>query len=419
MNITPVNNVNSRIKRENNNKVAFRAKFNNRKINEEIAKNSKFLPRALTYLGQNDGEILNTLVTAVGTAVVAPIFIAGNPFSKEDKETKWYSAMRQPISAVIAMAMQLSVNKVFNNFMAQQASTGGFGALADLRAMPKANYLKRVIKLEHPEFTKDEIKAEVEVRQNLAEKKMTALLRKEMKDKKIDLKELLDVDAIKDAKKEIGEELKEKYKSELAGKKDKQVKKFLEEKITQNMAEERALQNIEKSINKEATIKWEIRRLAQNHASVDEAIEAIKKASDPKIKEVSENIIERLENIKTYEKSTNAKKAFESVTNLGKNFDEVLHNVKVKKLLRARTADAAKIFANANKWAGIVVSLVTLPISCGLLNWAYPRLMEKWMPKLLPIIHRNDPDWKPESQKVTDSHKIDVDDIDEEGDDED
>ena len=113
MKVTPVNNMNSCRRREQIHSVQFRAKFNNRKINEEIAKKSDIVSRALTYLGQNDGEILNTLVTAVGTAVVAPIFIAGNPFSKEDKETKWYSAMRQTISAIIAMAMQLSVNSIF------------------------------------------------------------------------------------------------------------------------------------------------------------------------------------------------------------------------------------------------------------------------------------------------------------------
>ena len=412
MKVTPVNNMNSYPLREQNNSVTFRAKFNNRKINEEIAKKSDFVSRALTYLGQNDGEILNTLVTAVGTAIVAPIFIAGNPFSKEDKETKWYSAMRQPISAIIAMVMQLSVNNAFNKFMAQQASTNGFGALADLRAMPKANYLKRIIKLEHPEFTKEEIKAEVEVRQTLAEKKMVAKLRQEMKGKNVSIKELVDADALNDARKNISKELKEKYKSEIAGKRTKAADKFINEKITQEMLENRAMQNIEKAVTQEATIKWEIRKLAQNFTSIDEAIESVKKATDPNIKEVEKNIIERLENIKTYEKSKGITKAFESVTNLGKNFDEVLHNVKVKKLLRARTADAAKTFANANKWAGIVVSLVTLPFSCGLLNWAYPRVMEKVMPKLQPWIHRNEPDWKPEAKKVEQPVEIDVDDDD-------
>ena len=82
----------------------FKGKSDWSKLGKDVSKKSKFIPKALTYLGQNDGEILNTVVTAVGTSVVAPIFIAGNPLSKEDKETKWYSAMRQPISAVIAFS---------------------------------------------------------------------------------------------------------------------------------------------------------------------------------------------------------------------------------------------------------------------------------------------------------------------------
>jgi hypothetical protein len=43
--------------------------------------------------------------------------------------------------------------------------------------------------------------------------------------------------------------------------------------------------------------------------------------------------------------------------------------------------------------------MLTLPISCGILNWAYPRVMEKVMPKLQPWIHRNNPDWSPETAK--------------------
>ena len=83
-------------------------------------------------------------------------------------------------------------------------------------------------------------------------------------------------------------------------------------------------------------------------------------------------------------------KPFVSVKNLGKTYEEVLHNVKVKRLVRARTSDAAKSLSSANKWLGIIVSLVTLPFSCGALNWAYPRVMEKIMPSITKWIHRND-----------------------------
>lgn len=80
------------------------------------------------------GEIGGILITALGTGLVAPIFIGFNPFVKapknatpeqkeENKNTKLYTAMRQPISAVLAIIFQASVQKyidkgldfVFNN----------------------------------------------------------------------------------------------------------------------------------------------------------------------------------------------------------------------------------------------------------------------------------------------------------------
>lgn len=80
------------------------------------------------------GEIGGILLTALGTGAVAPIFIGFNPFvhapknatekEKEDvKNTKQYTAMRQPVSAGLAILFQAGVQKyidkgldaIFNN----------------------------------------------------------------------------------------------------------------------------------------------------------------------------------------------------------------------------------------------------------------------------------------------------------------
>ena len=62
--------------------------------------------RALVYGGEY--EIVGN---GIGTAFVAPIFIAFNPIAKQDPKKKKYSAMRQPISAIIATAMGFAINK--------------------------------------------------------------------------------------------------------------------------------------------------------------------------------------------------------------------------------------------------------------------------------------------------------------------
>lgn len=67
-----------------------------------------------------DGEQGRILITALGTGVIAPLFIAWNPYVKpkenateEEKEnlkkTQKYTAMRQPISAGLAIPIQLSL----------------------------------------------------------------------------------------------------------------------------------------------------------------------------------------------------------------------------------------------------------------------------------------------------------------------
>lgn len=68
------------------------------------------------------GEMGGILLTALGTGAVAPIFIGFNPFVKPKKDatpeekkevthTKLYTAMRQPISAALAILFQASVQK--------------------------------------------------------------------------------------------------------------------------------------------------------------------------------------------------------------------------------------------------------------------------------------------------------------------
>ena len=76
--------------------------------------------------------------------------------------------------------------------------------------------------------------------------------------------------------------------------------------------------------------------------------------------------------------------------NIGKTYEEVLHNVKIKQFLRSKTSDAQKVLGKYKNQLGIIVSLVTLPISCGMLNWLYPRIMEDVMPTITCWIHRHD-----------------------------
>ena len=71
------------------------------KFNQTIA-------TSLEKFSQNGGEKISNYVNAAGKAVIAPIIIMHNPFSHEDKENRKWAAVKQPVEAVITIAMQLA-----------------------------------------------------------------------------------------------------------------------------------------------------------------------------------------------------------------------------------------------------------------------------------------------------------------------
>lgn len=404
MKINSISSVNSQTPLQKSRQTSFQAGIPP-KATDQAVKKMPWLAKALMYVGQNDGEILNTLVTAFGTAVIAPLFIAGNPISKEEKETKWYSAMRQPISAIIAMVMQIGVNSSYNNYMNQQASLGKLGEHMDLRANPSANYLRRIIKLEHPDYDGKQISDEIAHRQHMSEKVELVKLRKAMEGQEVKLTDLLDYKILEEAEDEIKAELEKQYETQIQGMRKKKATSFIKEKITDEMVQERALKNIEKDIEFETQVKFTIRELKKKFANIegatmDMAIDEIKAQQGQMDDKLIKRIVEKLSDAKVYE-TGNGKKPFSSFCEyLGDNsYENVKHNVKVKRLLKSKAIKAERFFGKTKNCIGIIVSLVTLPISCGLLNWAYPRVMEKVMPKIQPYIHRKDTDWTPEKAK--------------------
>ncbi len=63
-------------------------------------------------------------------------------------------------------------------------------------------------------------------------------------------------------------------------------------------------------------------------------------------------------------------------------FDSTLRDVQLKKWLTARINNSEKILSDFKQKSGLVVGLAILPLTCGLLNWSYPRIMEEWFPNL-------------------------------------
>ena len=109
------------------------------------------------------GELGGILITAIGTGAVAPIFIAYNPFVKAPKDateeqkkdvenTKKYTAMRQPVSAVLAVIFQTSVLKPIDRGLEALFNTPKYAKNLwlglDQSTLNKKSFLERKVKKE-------------------------------------------------------------------------------------------------------------------------------------------------------------------------------------------------------------------------------------------------------------------------------
>ena len=354
----------------------------------DIATIGKDLPiaqKALLGAEKLKGEFINAIITAFGTACVAPIFITYNPFSKEDKETRKYSAWRQPISAVIQFVVTLAILKPFDKFMHKQACEGKFTD-ANLKSVPTDSYLKGIIKKEHPEYTP------VQINEEIAKRKVVAFNEAVEQAKQTYSGETISDDALL-GKKELDDTLERLRKAE-----DKPLKGLKGDAIHAKVAEE-TKKSVMKRINATADAFDEIIQgkhgnnvesiLGKLEGELSEIIEEINKtpknpdsAAKALLKEKSarrkilESVIEQLEILKPIDGLSKIKQEF------GSKHSEIIHSMKVRQLVKASGENAKHVFERLKLWSGMGVALLVLPVACCTLNYVYPRLMEKIMPEV-------------------------------------
>lgn len=116
--------------REQQRDISFEANF------AQIAKHLKPTKSGLSsktkffYMcSQCGGELETILFNGAGKALLAPLFIAFNPLSREKKEDKAYMAWKQPISAVVNMGAQLLILLKANKYLDKLAEKGFLGDL--------------------------------------------------------------------------------------------------------------------------------------------------------------------------------------------------------------------------------------------------------------------------------------------------
>ncbi|MCI1273213.1 MAG: hypothetical protein LKG27_02125 [Clostridiaceae bacterium] len=118
-------------------------------INQYMPKSVRFFSKYRKMMGERQDIILN----AVGTGVVAPIFINYNSLSKSDKNTKTYSALRQTAMAIIAVVVQAGITIPIDKYIDKMIKKGQLGDKFTLQNPENIKAFRRILPLGVALFT--------------------------------------------------------------------------------------------------------------------------------------------------------------------------------------------------------------------------------------------------------------------------
>jgi len=377
------------------------------------------------------GEVPNIIINAVGTGLVAPIFIKYNCLSKTDDDTRSYSALRQPISAALAVITQAGVVIPVNAFISKMSNEGRY---KDTN-FNKSGYqdvdhiAKGLRRKEQPGFNKARI---IELAEQKQLEQLESLVKQleetgtiEVKsngkiitlDKKA-VEELIDKTSrsmiehidenIKryDGEKRAaqiqrgefyrtnGKKAQETFK-EIAGeatkaKNNKQLKKWLSAKVKamKKAKEPSELINIVNEIVQYPDIKTiigKIKKVSQkcsvfSKCETKDAVRTIVQdeiSESIKALETKRKILETIQ-AETKEAKSNIKEIFKKGKGLGKtNF--------AYEVIQKHLGDINESVKGKKQLFGLGVSLAILPVTCSILNYVYPRFVEAFFPQLANV----------------------------------
>ena len=415
-------------------------------------------------LGWIKGEIGGVAMTAIGTGLVAPWPIAFNPFVKakegasaeekrEVRNTKIYTAMRQPISAVLAAIFQIGALKPIDRYLDQlynnPETAKRFDVDTNQSLINNKNFVKRNME--------KQMKAEGKTKSNMGkveyEKELQTRIDKftnnqidsvaksiqethriQVGEEFIENSKVADIvnkqidEYIVDAKKlKITEEKMGYYtkRAQVLIENEEYLKEILENRPTDSIKLEAFLKDL-LAKEKNPDVKILLEEILDRSIDIqNHRIERTFKRTD-NLKHIFEkgftseqykrtfidrngvldDIIRKLENAKVQDVNSatpetiaeaikNAKDAccFDSKNNFHR---QILHDTRtfghdeeqlVQKIYNDIAKGYKKFVENSYKshnqiWKILIGVFITLPITCSVLNWVYPRFMNWAFPGL-------------------------------------
>lgn len=132
--------------------------------------------RWMVKVHEGMGEFQNQLINALGTGLVAPVFIKWNPLSKKDEDTRTYTAWRQPVSAVLAIGTQGAIVIPFNRLIQKLSDIGYLGEDYNASLFPSDRYVNNLVKEANPSYTKEQLKDAVDNYKKTREKAIIEMI---------------------------------------------------------------------------------------------------------------------------------------------------------------------------------------------------------------------------------------------------
>lgn len=382
--------------------------------------------KIISKFSKFQGEVPNIIINALGTGLIAPIFIKYNFLSKTDEDTRTYSAWRQPVSAVLAVITQAGMIMPFNHLVWKMNNKGEFSnPQYNTTAFPDAKYIQEQLKKEGCKLKGKELEglAKQKYNENIDNLIKTALKKNTIEyttstGDKVSLtpeevKKLLD-DVSKKMEKDVKDNI-ERYETE---KPEHKIQRG--EYLRHNHEEVRPiLADIEKQISE-----------GKNFSEINKYISSKRKAleannSDKELITIMDELEKRRDNPSLLEKILKLKGKCDKYSNTDLSVKEIAHSeftLELEKLKTEQKAiedlikgigkgisikDLEKIIADRmpdnqfvydviqkhisnikgnikgyNQIIGIVVSVAMLPLTCCLLNYLYPRFMDTFFPRL-------------------------------------
>ncbi|OGI03799.1 MAG: hypothetical protein A2Y25_07245 [Candidatus Melainabacteria bacterium GWF2_37_15] len=114
-------------------------------ISNQIANKSGLVKFSVRF-AEAGGEKVANIVNAAGKFAIAPLVIAFNPLSKENKETRVYSAWKQPIEAVLTIAIQLLALNQIDKYVDKLSLEGKLADDFNLKGVSKGPNLELIQK---------------------------------------------------------------------------------------------------------------------------------------------------------------------------------------------------------------------------------------------------------------------------------